>query len=133
MSGSAQVDWHPGAPQFQEAYQWLATFSPNNISLFTAPANGVITAVIGTAETVETGAATVTLVKSAPGVSIANGTAVCAAMNVGVTATTLQPQFLTQWGQVENLTVTPGTRLGFTVTGTITASSGNITVYWRAI
>ena len=134
MSGTtAQVEWHPGAQSMCEAMQWTATTTPNNLSLFTTAGNAVIIAVVGTPETVETGVASVQLVRAAPGTTIANGTAICNAMNVGTGATAAQPQYLTQWGATENLTVPAGSRVGFTTSGTITASAGNITVYYRQI
>ena len=130
MSGSAQVDWHPGAPALAESFQWVATFSPNGVGLFTAPGNGRILAIIGRPEILESGAATVQVVKAPSGTTIAAGTAVCPTMNVGTGATARVPQNLLQWGAVEALTINAGDTIGFVTSGTITASAANISVYW---
>lgn len=130
MSGTNQIDWSPGSPVIAESFQWLATFSPNGVGLFTAPGNGRILAIIGRPEIVESGAATVQVVKSPSGTTIAAGTAVCPTFNVGSTATARVPQNMLQWGATEALAITAGDTIGFTTSGTITASAANITVYW---
>jgi hypothetical protein len=133
MSGTAYVDWHPGAPAFQESYQWTAGTTPNGFPLFTAPGKGIIVAIIGRVETLEAGAATVTVVKSKPGVSIANGVILgSVALQAGLGATALQTQTLSELGAAGSLSLDAGDTVGIQSTGTFSASAGSISVYWRA-
>lgn len=129
---ASSVDWHPGAPMFVSSYTWLAGTTPNGATVFVTPGYGRIVAIIGRPESVESGAATVTVVRCAPGVTIANGTKVAPAMNVGVGVALDVPQTLTQAGVPEALDLAPGTLVAIQSSGSFSASAGTISIYWVA-
>jgi len=133
MSGTAYVDWHPGAPCFMESFQWLAGATPNGLPVFTAPGPGIIVAIIGRTEVLEAGAATLTVVKAKAGTSIANGTQIGSlALQAGLGGTALATQVLSEIGAAGNLSLAAGDTVGIQSTGSFSASLGSISVYWRA-
>lgn len=136
MSGSNPplINIHPGANLCVEAYQWLAGTNPNNAALFTLPCFGIVLGITGWLSAIETGAATVTPVRTPAGSTIAQGVAMGAALNVGSVATggvgALVPVTLTQFNLAESLKLLPGDTIGLQSTGSFSASAGNISIYW---
>lgn len=134
MSGFNQGNVHPGAAGFEEGYQWEPAVTPNGATIFTAPNNGVIDAIIGRVEVLESGPATITLVKAAPGVSIANGTPLTSTpFQAGVGGVALQPQMPIALGSPASLSLKAGDTVGVQSTGTFTNSLGSINIYWHAV
>lgn len=133
VSGFNQGNVHAGTAGFEEGYQWASGTTPNGATIFTTPNNGIIDAIIGRVEAVESGICTVTVVKCAAGVSVANGTALSSvALQAGTGGTALQPQLLIAQGAPASLSVRAGDTIGVQSTGSFSASSGNINIYWHA-
>lgn len=133
MSGFSQGNVHAGVPTFEEGFQWVAGTTPNGNTILVTPNAAVIDAIICRLEVLEAGAATVTVVKCPPGVSIANGIPISSVtLNCGSTGVALQPISLLQLGATGSLAMKPGDMLALQSTGSFSQSIGTVSIYWHA-